>query len=55
MCSKKKKKRKSWPAQALLPRAWWTAEDSISVCIKRMRNFQLTKQAEPVNMDLRAG
>lgn len=51
----KKKRGKSWPTQALLPRAQWTAEDSISVCIKRMRNFQLTKQGEQVNMDLRPG
>lgn len=40
----KKKGGESWPAWALLPRERWTAEDSISVCIKRMRNFQLTKQ-----------
>lgn len=51
----KKEKGESWPAQTLLPRVWWTAEDSISVCIKRMRNFQLTKQGGQVNMDLRAG
>lgn len=39
----KKERGDSWPAQSVLARVRGTAEDSISVYIKRMRNFQLRR------------